>query len=164
MRANLGCGPHKADGWVNVDRESGRGDLQAELTSLPFDPESLDAIYCGHVLEHLTYTNAGKVLAHARTLLKPGGQLLAVGPDIHRAAKMYAAGQIDLALLQACGEGADHTARDRHRWACHEKLLRRLFVRAGYRNVTTLETTDPALRGWPIVSHVTWQCAVLGTA
>jgi predicted SAM-dependent methyltransferase len=44
--------------------------------------ETWDGIFCEHVLEHMTYTNAVKLLAEARRTLKPGAWIRLVIPDL----------------------------------------------------------------------------------
>lgn len=49
---------------------------KAELTELPFDDESFDAIFCISVIEHLGHQGAPAALAEMQRVLKPAGRLL----------------------------------------------------------------------------------------
>jgi predicted SAM-dependent methyltransferase len=54
MFLNLGCGDppvHAPEPWVNVDSYAGcEPDVLADIMHLPYDDQSIEAVYCGHVL------------------------------------------------------------------------------------------------------------------
>jgi ubiquinone/menaquinone biosynthesis C-methylase UbiE len=50
--------------------------IAADLTALPFDDESFDAITCGYVLEHVPDPRDG--LAEMARVLRPGGRVLLI--------------------------------------------------------------------------------------
>ena len=111
-RLNLGCGPAAPADWVNLDgswnawfahhpllraglRRIGvinAGNQGAQwkvrpvvhdLTRpLPFPENSFWAIYASHVLEHLYRVEADALLAECKRVLKPGGVLRLVVPDL----------------------------------------------------------------------------------
>lgn len=49
---------------------------KGELSELPFDDDSFDAIFCISVIEHLGHQGAPAALAEMRRVLKPEGRLL----------------------------------------------------------------------------------------
>jgi len=54
-RLNLGCGPNRKEGWINIDLTDGV-DLQLDLRErLPFPDDSVEVIYSEHFFEHLNY-------------------------------------------------------------------------------------------------------------
>lgn len=56
MKLNLGCGPKRIEGWVNVDKyESLRPDQVVDLERFPWPwpDSSVDEVLLNHVLEHL---------------------------------------------------------------------------------------------------------------
>lgn len=57
MKLNLGCGPHKLPGYLNVDRY-GEPDLRHDLERFPWPwaDDSVDEVLASHVLEHLGTT------------------------------------------------------------------------------------------------------------
>lgn len=159
-RVNLGCGDHPVSGWINVDvalNDQVRPDVVADLHRLPFRPASLRSVYCGHVLEHLPYEEAVEAIAETGRLLAAEGSILAVGPDVTRAASMVEEGTMTEAEFDLARHGAGRWPGDEHHWACDEAALIGLFIRAGYEaepvNVATI-------RGWPLSSRALWQCAV----
>jgi SAM-dependent methyltransferase len=119
-RLNLGCGTTSAPGWVNMDgswaawlsrhravrralirggilpERVGEGDWPDDVIvrdlrrTLPFPAESFDAIYASHVVEHLYRTDARRLLAECFRILRPGGVLRVVVPDLKAIVDEYA--------------------------------------------------------------------------
>lgn len=159
-RVNLGCGNHPVFGWINVDvtlNEHVRPDVIADLHRLPFRTESLRSVYCGHVLEHLPHEEAVDAIVELTPLLTADGSILAVGPDVTKAASMVEEGTMTEAELDAARHGAKRWPGDEHQWPCDQVTLMDIFTRAGYEaepvNITTI-------RGWPLSSRAPWQCGV----
>jgi ubiquinone/menaquinone biosynthesis C-methylase UbiE len=50
---------------------------------LPFQTDTISAIYGSHVLEHLYQTDAQRLLVECKRVLKPGGVIRMVVPDLH---------------------------------------------------------------------------------
>ena len=89
---NLGCGPSPMDGWVNVDIARGpRIDVVWDLRSpLPFADNSCSAIFCEHVIEHLSKKDGEKLLGECYRILQPGGVVRLSTPDAERFLRSYA--------------------------------------------------------------------------
>jgi predicted SAM-dependent methyltransferase len=83
---NLGCGGRYIKGWVNIDFISQSEDVIKHnlLTPLPFEDNSFDAVYNSHVLEHFSKRDAAKFIAEIYRVLKPGGILRVVVPNLER--------------------------------------------------------------------------------
>jgi len=83
IRAHLGPGQRNyLGGWINVDanRFTARCDVWADLRNpLPFHPDSLDAVYSHHVIEHLP--NMEEHIADVFRCLKPGALYRVGGPN-----------------------------------------------------------------------------------
>ena len=58
---------------------------------LPLPPGSCAAIYCSHVLEHLSFEDSLKALKNTYELLEPNGVFRLVVPDLESAARDYLA-------------------------------------------------------------------------
>lgn len=89
--ANFGCGTTFHPAWDNYDfvpcgAEVRSVDLRRPL---PFDDNVYDAVYSAHTLEHLPRNEAPRVLAEFRRILKPGGILRIVVPDLELMARTY---------------------------------------------------------------------------
>jgi predicted SAM-dependent methyltransferase len=119
LRLNLGCGLQAPDGWVNVDgswnaRLAKRPLLRRLLTSmhfiakdkyaipwsskifihdirkpLPFPDGSASAIYASHVLEHLYFEQGKRLIREAFRVLRAGGILRVVVPDLNTIVQEY---------------------------------------------------------------------------
>jgi ubiquinone/menaquinone biosynthesis C-methylase UbiE len=50
---------------------------------LPFQSDTISAIYGSHFLEHLYQTDAQRLLLECKRVLKPGGVIRMVVPDLH---------------------------------------------------------------------------------
>ncbi|HEY0404600.1 MAG TPA: methyltransferase domain-containing protein [Pyrinomonadaceae bacterium] len=89
---NLGCGPAPMAGWVNVDISRGAGvDVVWDLRrGLPFADESCSAIFCEHVIEHLSKEDGLRLLRESRRALQQGGVLRLSTPDAGRFLRSYA--------------------------------------------------------------------------
>jgi len=104
-----GCSTCTPDGWLNFDcspsfrlqripllgrfapgeRPPGRvlfGDI---CRGLPVPDNSADAVYCSHVLEHLSLNDVGVALRNTYRILRPGGIFRFVLPDLHVLAQEY---------------------------------------------------------------------------
>jgi len=82
LRLDLGCDRCQIAGFTSVDfNPDVNPDVVADVRELPFPDESADEIYASHVLEHLPYGN--KALEEWLRVLKPGGMLTVVVPDIN---------------------------------------------------------------------------------
>lgn len=89
LMVNLGSGPNHIDGWVDVDLFG--GDVVADLRRpLPFGDDSVACINAAHVLEHLRHPDeAWALLAECRRILRRGGRLRLVVPDIETYVDAY---------------------------------------------------------------------------
>jgi SAM-dependent methyltransferase len=91
---NVGCGTHYIDGWVNTDVWQDHSTTPDVLVKMdepyPFDDDTFDAIYLGHVLEHIAWPRLGVFLTDMVRIAKPGAPVLAVGPDVHKCIKRWA--------------------------------------------------------------------------
>ncbi len=91
VRVNVGCGRVWHPDWVNLDHrpaspEIRRFDLRQPL---PFADAAVDAVYASHVLEHLDRSEGKKLLAECRRILKPGGIVRIVVPDLEELCRFY---------------------------------------------------------------------------
>ena len=118
-KLHLGCGLNVVEGWLNVDgswnarlakyprlrralalarvipREAARVEWRGDLRildvrdPLPFATGSYDAIYASHLLEHLFLDDALRLLRECFRVLRPGGVLRLVVPDLKAIVREY---------------------------------------------------------------------------
>ncbi len=117
IKVNLGCGPSGLDGWVNYDWGilpfiSKLPFLQKIIFSLrllppfycakwpelklvniqkrlPLEDGTVDYMYCSHVLEHFEPWKASDILKECWRVMKTGGILRIVTPDIRKLIDIY---------------------------------------------------------------------------
>ena len=83
VRVNIGCGGNPTSGWVNLDVQPYPGVMYWNFKKgLPFDDNTVEAIYSEHFFEHLDYeAEAKQFLGECLRCLKPQGTLRIVVPD-----------------------------------------------------------------------------------
>jgi predicted SAM-dependent methyltransferase len=88
---NVGCGSTFHPTWVNVDLASYYSEVQTcdIRKGLPYPDNTFDACYSSHVLEHLTRTEASNLLNECVRVLKPGGVIRVVVPDLEKIVQLY---------------------------------------------------------------------------
>lgn len=59
------------------------------VSGLPEADNSVDALYCSHVLEHLSLEDFRTALRNSYRILKPGGYFRCILPDLEFAARQY---------------------------------------------------------------------------
>jgi hypothetical protein len=166
LRVNLGSGDFPASGWTNVDHGTPHPhDVTADLTKpLPDGLAWIGQVYAGHVLEHLTPEQVVNLLVDLRGRMVPGGQLMAVGPDVVRARSLHGRGELDDGLLRLIVEGGDRWPGNRHLWECGPARLVDLMTDAGWRMARKVPVMSVSQLNWPIVAYDAWQCAVTAYA
>jgi predicted SAM-dependent methyltransferase len=80
LKINLGCGNDIKKGYLNVDIVPLKGvDQIVDLNKrFPWKTNSVDEIYCDHVIDHLE--NPTAVLQECHRVLKKGGKLIVLVP------------------------------------------------------------------------------------
>ncbi|MBW1728369.1 MAG: glycosyltransferase [Deltaproteobacteria bacterium] len=108
---NLGCGNRYHSAWTNVDFTStGPGVIAHDLTKgIPFADQSFDVVYHSHLLEHFSRDAAPQFIQECYRVLKPGGIIRMVVPDLETIARLY------LILLEKSLAG-DTEAQKRYEW------------------------------------------------
>jgi predicted SAM-dependent methyltransferase len=100
-RLNWGCGASGEPGWINSDRKTGpRIDLPCDIRDgLPLPSDSIDYVVSVHALQEIPYQEVVTVLGELRRVLKPGGVLRLVLPDLERAIAAYQRGDREYFLI-----------------------------------------------------------------
>ena len=104
MKLNLGCGPDKREGYVNVDFMSAYPDvIHCDLSQLPWPWEngSVDEILMLDLLEHFPYKLTESILNECWRVMKVGARIEIQVPDFEHCA--FAAMGINQYLCNVCG-------------------------------------------------------------
>jgi predicted SAM-dependent methyltransferase len=88
---NLGCGYRFINGWTNIDFVStGEGVVAHNLTKgIPCPDNQFDVVYHSHVLEHMDITTGQFFMSECYRVLKKGGVIRVVVPNLEEIAKQY---------------------------------------------------------------------------
>ncbi|MGP0098980.1 MAG: class I SAM-dependent methyltransferase [Terriglobales bacterium] len=109
LKLNIGCGTAGLEGWVNIDNSPsillsrlplGRrifklpdwpsGVRRVDVRKrIPFPDSSVSCIYSSHTFEHFTYEESLAVSRECFRVLKPGGILRIVVPDLEILVRDY---------------------------------------------------------------------------
>lgn len=80
---HLGAGGHHLDGWINVDVLPDGADVLADFVhALPFRSESVQFLHSEDLLEHLDLEAGKALLRECYRVLKPGGVMRLLTPDL----------------------------------------------------------------------------------
>ena len=112
---NLGCGGRFHPDWENVDFAPKSQSVRAHdlRKGIPYSDETFDVVYHSHVLEHFSKADGLRFLERCRQVLRPGGTLRVVVPDLERIVQLY------LNSLEKCVAG-DQQAAAQYDWAMIE--------------------------------------------
>lgn len=90
LNLNVGAGSTNIKGFVNLDLPSKWYDKKKSLDfvkydirndDLPYEPNSVNNIYCSHVIEHIEEQFVQRFIKESQRVLQPGGTLRLVCPD-----------------------------------------------------------------------------------
>lgn len=195
LYVQYGCGMSAPTGWRNFDSSPtarfealpivGRfytknhlrfpanveyGDI---VKGLPLRQASCDAVYCSHVLEHLSLVDLRTALRKTYLILKDKGKFRLVMPDLEAMAKAYVFNPSEHAALEFMrdtGLGLEHRPRgfveliknwfgnSAHLWLWDYRSLAHELSQAGFHSIRRAEYGDseePAFL--QVESKVRWQ-------
>jgi SAM-dependent methyltransferase len=108
---NIGCGKVRHDAWINLDLVGAPGVKSYNVKKdLPFPDNSIDIIYHSHILEHLRKNEAERFIKECHRILKPGGLIRVVVPDLEKLCEEY------LKNLRKGFENGDESAILDYQW------------------------------------------------
>jgi len=81
VKLNIGSGRETVIGYTSVDRYF-PADIESDMGTLPYPDGAVDEIYCCHALEHIGFRDTQVVLREWRRVLRPGGLVRVVVPNL----------------------------------------------------------------------------------
>ena len=91
---NLGSGPDwRRPGWETTDHKANRSSTAWRIESAD---ETFDLVFSSHMIEHIPHFKIDGVLSECNRVLRPGGGLRLVCPDLEAFARAYVAGDQSL--------------------------------------------------------------------
>jgi ubiquinone/menaquinone biosynthesis C-methylase UbiE len=148
MKVNLGSGPaRKENGVVNVDVYPFAGvDIVHDIEKdLPFESNSIDSIYSSHSLEHCSHYKVDDILKECHRILKPGGSLRLIVPDVIDAMKRF----LEVEDSERWGWRAEYiwggqdkqVGQQLHKTGFTKERLTRILTSLGFR-ITSIASID----------------------
>jgi len=167
LKINLGSGPTSAPGWTNIDwgllpflgslrinkilvklglLNKGYGESWPRIKfsdirkELPFMDNKVSYIYCSNVLEHLQPCETIKVVTECHRVLKKGGKLRVVIPDLDILIKKYKDPDTfnneywgyEKKKYRSFKEKVMERFIRPHQWMFNKKSFRNILVEAGF--------------------------------
>jgi SAM-dependent methyltransferase len=183
---NAGCGTHYAEGWVNVDVWSS-ATTKPDVVVFPGEPypfpdNHFDAVYLGHVIEHIDWKSVNSFLLEIKRVAKPNAPILIVGPDVYKTINRWKDGLEPWHMVLSTLEHQEHNYQpDRehefwdgaaHHWNCHHDRVHSLLTNLGFSEITDYFNKIPNDTEakwwhdentgitWPVVGKWHWQFAI----
>lgn len=88
---NVGCGNKFHPEWINIDMNSKSPYVKSHnlLKGIPFPNNKFDVVYHSQVLEHFPREKAPDFIKECFRVMKPGGTMRVVVPDLENSVKEY---------------------------------------------------------------------------
>jgi predicted SAM-dependent methyltransferase len=133
---NLGGGANTFDRWLTADIDP-RADVFVDLARpLPFPDGRVDVVYLEEVIEHVSPTEARRLLAECHRMLKPGGALRLTTPCLDSYCTRFNASTAFEEKLN------DIFYLHGHRHIYAKVGIRELLVNAGFASITPSKFRD----------------------
>lgn len=136
IKLDIGSGHSRKPGYIRVDADPKCGpDILANARDLAGVPDNhCDEVFAAHLLEHFDPDETFSVLMEWKRVLKPGGRLVVVVPDVGWAIKAWSAGTINDCCLMKVIFGSDPKANEfmRHKNIFWDKKLKRFLFITGF--------------------------------
>ena len=130
LKLNLGCNQWKLSGFENIDIDPKfKPDRIVDLLNLQdyYEPNSVDFIYAGHILEHFDIENSNRIARVCFEILKPCSSLMTVVPDYSKTMNL----SVEMAEKVILADGE-------HKAIFNENRMYRVMKQAGFRTVTEI--------------------------
>jgi SAM-dependent methyltransferase len=96
MKIDVGCGNTPKKGYIGIDKyPKKKVNIVAEAHDLPYKDGEVDEIRCSHMIEHILEPKVTQVLAEFNRVLKSGGELVLICPDMERMFEMWLEGDYE---------------------------------------------------------------------
>jgi predicted SAM-dependent methyltransferase len=90
-KLHIGCGYHLLGGWLNTDLYPGNNLIHHldATKAFPFGEETFTHIFSEHMIEHIPYISGVDMLKECYRVLKTGGKIRLVTPDLDFLINLY---------------------------------------------------------------------------
>jgi len=160
MKLNIGCNQWKLKGFHNIDIDPAvNPDEVVDGLNMPYPDKSIQTIYAGHFLEHLSWEEGQLFFKKCYALLIPGGEIMIVVPDFEWVAREYTDNRTKLKKLNDMFiysyEQKEHVAGElisRHKYCYDDNLLKQALQESGFVKIKKMPQNHPYY-----VAPVAWQ-------
>lgn len=115
-KLNIGCGSDIKQDYINIDIRNLDGvDIVSDISSLEFEPESIQEIYCSDFLEHFKKEEAFEILQKFHIWLCKDGILDIRVPDLQAVATTIIEQPLFEAMVERIYGGQDYNT-NYHYW------------------------------------------------
>lgn len=161
MKLEIGCGKKPRKGYATCDiRDLPSVDYVCSADALPFDDNSIDEVYSRHVVEHFTLKEFLKVFQEWNRVLKVGGQVYIICPNVLWHLKQVLEGGHESFYTKTSGQnarywglgslfGRQQDAYDVHKFGYYFELLRDILAEIGFAPIEDLTNSDQGLENEP---------------
>ena len=131
-KLNIGCGNDIKEGFVNVDiRKTDPRVLVCDIRKLPFKDEEFDYIYAKDIIEHVGRLEVHDVLKEWARVLKKGGEIFIMTPNLKTIAQAYLDGRIDAREASRLMFGQQDYKYNYHYFIFDERWVREELEKVG---------------------------------
>lgn len=132
LKLNLGCGPDRREGYINIDADPKiKPDLIYNLTQkLPYSDNCVSEVILQDVLEHLAKEEGQELLNECGRVLTNNGKITIRVPNISAILKKFK-GQDDLVMLYLYGDIAQGETYGSHKYGYTPRLIKETCQKAG---------------------------------
>lgn len=160
-KIEIGCGEKRREGYEWCDIRNLPGvDHICRVDALPFDDASIDEIYSRHLIEHLTLKEFLKTLVEWNRVLKVGGELYIICPNLlwhleqilkgtHKSFYTKEFGNNDRYWGFGSLFGWQQNEFDVHKFGYYFELLKDILTDVGFENIQDLTNSPQSLEKAP---------------
>jgi SAM-dependent methyltransferase len=90
-KLNLGAGAtwKPIDGWCVVDHSTISTRKAPQAWKIPYPDGAFEAVFCSHMIEHISHFRIEQVVCEINRVLRPGGVLRLLTPNLRKLAEAY---------------------------------------------------------------------------
>jgi predicted SAM-dependent methyltransferase len=160
-KIEIGSGKNKREGYQSCDiRDTVGADYICQAHALPFEDESIDEIYSRHFIEHLTLKEFIQTLAEWNRVLKTGGEVYIICPNLLWHMEQILSGSHESFYIKERGLndrywgfgslfGWQQDEFDVHKFGYYFELLRDILEEAGFGEIQNLTDSPESLEKAP---------------
>ena len=137
LKLNLGCGPIKIKGYINIDLYDKDADMHMDARKLDkFPDNTVDEVFSSHLFEHFVPWEVPHILLEWKRVLKSGGKLIMELPDLMECCLHYptATKQQKYEILM-CLYGTLPDVKVNHEYGWDFELLKEHLEIAGFKDI-----------------------------